>query len=164
MDNMSRLTAHPLLPLLSPPRSTIMPILAALGKDVLDSWCAAFQTKPCCGRAAAVHSLASRRLALRRPPFLSNVVFELWELPPQAAPSGASPAPTQRHAVRVLYNREELDGLPHCPSGEHAHTRTRAWAGDGQRQQTSLVSAAACACVRLPSTARWPPPASCRTD
>jgi acid phosphatase len=40
-------------------------------------------------------------------------VFELWELP--AASSASSSAPV--HAVRVLYNREELP-LPGSPPGK----------------------------------------------
>lgn len=55
-------------------------VLSALGQDTLESW----------------------------PPYLSNLVFELWQLP--ASQGG-------HHVVRVLYNREELE-LPHCPPGE----------------------------------------------
>lgn len=61
------------------------------------------------------------------PPYISNLVFELWELPPrhgkhdtqhggqgqgQGAAGGGS-----RFLVRVLYNRQELP-LPHSPPGE----------------------------------------------
>lgn len=65
---------------LAPPlfacRSTVMPLLASLGLD-LTHW----------------------------PPYLSNLVFELWELP-----SG-------EHAVKVMYNLHDLQ-IPHCPPGE----------------------------------------------
>ncbi|GFR44810.1 hypothetical protein Agub_g6146 [Astrephomene gubernaculifera] len=86
--------------------STIMPLLAALGLDVTH-W----------------------------PPYLSNLVFELWELPPPpppqqppppssssssaaatAAAASPPPPPPPRYVVRVLYNLQELP-LPHCPPG-----------------------------------------------
>lgn len=66
--------------------STIMPILSALGVD-LSTW----------------------------PPYTSNLVFELWELPATEAGGKAGKKPPQ-HVVRVLYNREEL-GIPHAAPG-----------------------------------------------
>ncbi|GIL63317.1 hypothetical protein Vafri_17410 [Volvox africanus] len=61
--------------------STIMPLLSAMGLDIT-KW----------------------------PPYMSNLVFELWQLPSRRP--GAEP----RYVVRVLFNREELS-LPHCPPG-----------------------------------------------
>ena len=55
------------------------------------------------------------------PPYTSNLVFELWEVPP-AAGSGTTvgaegaAAATPTHVVRVLYNLEDLH-LPGCPPG-----------------------------------------------
>lgn len=94
--------------------TTVWPLLLALGQEV-DHW----------------------------PPYASNLVFELWELPPPAAAartggssssgagggaraankaaassgsgsSGSSGSGGSRYAVRVLFNRQELD-IPHCP-------------------------------------------------
>ncbi|KAG2424099.1 hypothetical protein HXX76_014774 [Chlamydomonas incerta] len=103
--------AAPRMYLYSGHDSTIMPLLSALGLDV-SHW----------------------------PPYLSNIVLELWQLPqpapaPAAVPEAAAAAqdteaaaavaPTgsaaaaalpQRFVVRVLFNREEL-ALPHCPQG-----------------------------------------------
>ena len=47
-----------------------------------------------------------------RPPFVSSLVFELWELP------GSSSSSSQ-HVVRVLYNQHELQ-LPDCLPGKPA--------------------------------------------
>jgi len=73
-------TAPPVMRLYSGHDSTVMPLLSALGVNVLESW----------------------------PPYVSNLVFELWQLPG-----------SESHVVRVLYNREELD-IPHCPTGKYA--------------------------------------------
>lgn len=97
----------PLLRLYSGHDSTIMPLLAALGMDV-ESW----------------------------PPYVSNLTFELWELPPPHQPAAAegqeqlqglgteaaeagrgAPLPGPgRFLVRVLYNKQEV-ALPLCPPG-----------------------------------------------
>lgn len=45
------------------------------------------------------------------PPYLSNLVLELWQLQPR------SPSVEPRYVVRVIYNQQELP-LPHCPPGE----------------------------------------------
>lgn len=81
--------SSPLLYLYSGHDSTIMPLLAALGAEI-DHW----------------------------PPYLSNIIFELWECPPgpgDGPPGLGHVSATSRHVVRVLYNREELslpDALP----------------------------------------------------
>lgn len=77
--------AGPRMYLYSGHDSSLMPILSALGLD-LHAW----------------------------PPFVSNIVLELWELPAGAA--GKEGEAAARHVVRVMYNQSELD-IPHCPHG-----------------------------------------------
>eukprot|EP00200_Dunaliella_tertiolecta_P002707 CAMPEP_0202357266 /NCGR_PEP_ID=MMETSP1126-20121109/11362_1 /ASSEMBLY_ACC=CAM_ASM_000457 /TAXON_ID=3047 /ORGANISM="Dunaliella tertiolecta, Strain CCMP1320" /LENGTH=445 /DNA_ID=CAMNT_0048950113 /DNA_START=101 /DNA_END=1438 /DNA_ORIENTATION=- len=73
----------PLIFLYSGHDSTIMPLLSSLGVTRLTQW----------------------------PPYLSNLVFELWELPSK-----------KETVVRVLRDRQPLD-IPHCPPG-HCPTLT----------------------------------------
>ncbi len=51
------------------------------------------------------------------PPYISNLVFELWELPRRQGQGQAAAGGGSRFLVRVLYNRQELP-LPHSPPGE----------------------------------------------
>eukprot|EP00197_Chlamydomonas_leiostraca_P004794 CAMPEP_0202870166 /NCGR_PEP_ID=MMETSP1391-20130828/14819_1 /ASSEMBLY_ACC=CAM_ASM_000867 /TAXON_ID=1034604 /ORGANISM="Chlamydomonas leiostraca, Strain SAG 11-49" /LENGTH=509 /DNA_ID=CAMNT_0049550657 /DNA_START=81 /DNA_END=1610 /DNA_ORIENTATION=- len=92
----------PLMYLYSGHDSSLMPILAAFGLD-LHAW----------------------------PPFVSNIVIELWEVPAAVPAAAAGSAPGSKaqqsaaaqHVVRVMYNQSELD-IPHCPRGRYATLAT----------------------------------------
>lgn len=62
------------------------------------------------------------------PPYISNLVFELWELPEDsqtasavggagAESAGDGASGSGRHVVRVLYNKQNVP-LQHCKPGK----------------------------------------------